>query len=431
MAVNSSEAFLTSISEGTFLKPWCYPNPFRKAGKEITDMLVVFGNDVIIFSDKAISFRDGAADLAWKRWYKRAVEESIDQLSGAYKVINSGVDIFIDDRASKAFPFALPDLTQRRVHLIAVTHPSREIGVRPALWTDFCFDGNVIGDGVPFSIGPTKIRNHHVHVFDGKILEVLLKHLSTASDFVQYLLWRFECISRCERLSFFELDLLAYGILGRTPTTWPQLPADNQDLSLNIRGCWEEYLKSEQLKARDEYNKKSYTIDRLIDHFHEEYIAGRNYHDKPQAFSSHEKALRIIGSESRFGRRIISEALYELLREEDRKTFWASTVASREVNGVRYVWLVYPKTPESMNIEIVERFLFQHLVDHIMVACSVFRPEILIGLLVPNIGVDTGSHMVVCFDGTIWTHNHQTRANELQKNGIFANLEASTTTHVF
>jgi hypothetical protein len=55
----------------------------RGSSKELCDALVVFGKHVLIFSDKHITFqKDKALDLAWPRWYRRPVVDSIRQLHG-------------------------------------------------------------------------------------------------------------------------------------------------------------------------------------------------------------------------------------------------------------------------------------------------------------------------------------------------------------
>jgi hypothetical protein len=56
MAVSASEAFLHSLAERTFLKLWTVPNAHRAPGKEISDLIVVFEDDIVIFSDKACEF---------------------------------------------------------------------------------------------------------------------------------------------------------------------------------------------------------------------------------------------------------------------------------------------------------------------------------------------------------------------------------------
>lgn len=66
--------------------------------KELADVLVVFGDDVIIFSDKHIAFQeDKDLTIAWPRWFKRAVTESAKQLHGAMSWLRRWPDrIFLD-----------------------------------------------------------------------------------------------------------------------------------------------------------------------------------------------------------------------------------------------------------------------------------------------------------------------------------------------
>jgi hypothetical protein len=57
-------------------------------GKEVCDLLVVFENHVIIFSDKQCSFFDsGDLQVEWRRWYKRAILKSAQQVWGAERWI--------------------------------------------------------------------------------------------------------------------------------------------------------------------------------------------------------------------------------------------------------------------------------------------------------------------------------------------------------
>jgi hypothetical protein len=86
-----SEKYLAGLADKTFLSLWSYPNLFidRKRGgkgdgKELTDLLVVCGDDIIIFSDKSIEWPEGVAfNFAWSRWYRRAIEKSVAQIRGA------------------------------------------------------------------------------------------------------------------------------------------------------------------------------------------------------------------------------------------------------------------------------------------------------------------------------------------------------------
>jgi hypothetical protein len=58
----TSERYLANLCEKSFLSLWSYPSIFRDQGKsgnasssdgkEVTDSIVIFGDHVIIFSDK-------------------------------------------------------------------------------------------------------------------------------------------------------------------------------------------------------------------------------------------------------------------------------------------------------------------------------------------------------------------------------------------
>src|SRR6202034_3009400 len=60
--VTPAERYLKALCDGTFLSLWSFPRIYRDQGKsgvlekEVCDLLVVFGNHVLIFSDKACAF---------------------------------------------------------------------------------------------------------------------------------------------------------------------------------------------------------------------------------------------------------------------------------------------------------------------------------------------------------------------------------------
>jgi hypothetical protein len=62
--ITETERYLARLADSTFLELWAYPNTFIDkrstpggTGKELADLLVVCGDDVIIFSDKSINCR--------------------------------------------------------------------------------------------------------------------------------------------------------------------------------------------------------------------------------------------------------------------------------------------------------------------------------------------------------------------------------------
>ena len=76
-----SEKKLAALGYQTFLRLWSYPNPYKlqSNGKELCDLLIVFDNHIIIFSDKDCVY--GNSDdpkVDWRRWYKRAIQKSAE-----------------------------------------------------------------------------------------------------------------------------------------------------------------------------------------------------------------------------------------------------------------------------------------------------------------------------------------------------------------
>jgi hypothetical protein len=131
----AAERYLAHLCEQTFLSLWSYPNVFRdalvpgaKIGKEVCDLLVIFEDRVLIFSDKDCAVpRTGSVQLDWSRWFRKAVSESAVQAHGAERYLRQFPDrLFLDRECTKPLPI-LPQITDRtRFHLIVVAHKIAE-----------------------------------------------------------------------------------------------------------------------------------------------------------------------------------------------------------------------------------------------------------------------------------------------------------------
>ena len=125
------ERYLQRLCDRSFLSLWSYPSTFRdqKAsgkgdGKELCDLLVVFGDDVLIFSDKSCSFPEtGDTHLDWSRWFRRAVMKSAEQVWGAERWLRDDPNrTFLDRACTQPFPLEIPPAHRTRVHRIVVAH---------------------------------------------------------------------------------------------------------------------------------------------------------------------------------------------------------------------------------------------------------------------------------------------------------------------
>lgn len=90
--VTDAERKLKLLCDRSFLSLWSYSGIYRDQGdtlrggdgKEVCDLLVVFEDHIIIFSDKDCVFpNSGDTKRDWVRWFKRAVLKSAEQVWGA------------------------------------------------------------------------------------------------------------------------------------------------------------------------------------------------------------------------------------------------------------------------------------------------------------------------------------------------------------
>src|SRR5262250_2609665 len=95
-----TERFLAQLCDRTFLKLWCYPNPFKADGKELCDVMAVFEDHVFLFFDRE-SRKFDAVDkdvgLTWDRWKREAIDKQIKTAAGAKSYIERQRDhVYLD-----------------------------------------------------------------------------------------------------------------------------------------------------------------------------------------------------------------------------------------------------------------------------------------------------------------------------------------------
>ena len=282
----SAERYLKQLCDRTFLSLWSYPGLFRDQGvaaqgigKEICDLLVVFENHVIIFSDKDCQF-PGTGDIKtdWNRWFKKAVYKSAKQAWGAVRWIKSNPNrIFIDQKCSQPFPLKLPDPEEASYHIVVVAHGCEErcraeIGGSGSLVINtkaigkdhYITDSN---NGIPFEIGDINPNRVFVHVLTDTSLDIVLKTVDTIFDFTSYLEKK-EAFLRCGKpiLAASEQDLLAFYLKDINDEGVHDfiVPSDAQGICIT-EGQWDDFQQRPERIAQIEINKISYAWDSLIE----------------------------------------------------------------------------------------------------------------------------------------------------------------------
>jgi len=197
------ERFLNHLARKSFLRFWSWPNLFRDQrnrggkgdGKELCDLLVVFGNDILLFSDKKIKFNaEKPLNIAWSRWAREAIRESVRQSMGAKRWLTDYQQrIFLNKECSERLPLELPKEDQAIFHFIVVSHGIEEAAAQHHGAPSFSFCRDITDDDhwdsnkcEPFVIGKVSSAEF-VHVFNEATIELVLNEFDTISDFINYL----------------------------------------------------------------------------------------------------------------------------------------------------------------------------------------------------------------------------------------------------
>ena len=336
-----SEQYLAKIADKSFLNLWSYPNTFidkRSAGKgdgkELCDLLVVCGDHILIFSDKSISWPSGEdTALAWKRWYKRAILKSVDQIRGAERWITKFPDrIFINSQCSQRIPITLPSPDRRKIYGIVVALGAGEacknffkastgsLLIHPDTKGEHHWTGENI---IPFVVGDVDPNGPFVNVLDDATLDIVLGELDTISDLTHYLAKKERLIRSGTLISAAgEEELVAYYMThmnssGEHDFTKP----DGKDLgeafvSFDV-GFYEGLMQNKQYQAKKEADKVSYVWDRLIEEFTNNMLAGTTIvpDGMPLALSEIERGIRHMALVPRYKRRLFGEAILDALEK--------------------------------------------------------------------------------------------------------------------
>lgn len=427
MGKSASEDYLEGLANRTFLKLWAIPNAFYAPGKELSDLVVPFGEDVVIVSDKASLYPVGKpAHIAWRRWRGRAIDEGVRQVGTAMqRIARNPEGIYTDARASSRLQHAAGVDAPRRFHLVAIARPSRDPQQVPSDWPGFTYT-DATSDR-PFEISPVRVGDATVHVFDGPTIDLLLDQLDTAPDFIAYLRGRAERLAEPGGYRFMERDLLAASLIGweDTPTGLPSVPP----LETAVPGIWNDYAGSDRAMRRLILDRPSRIIDRIIAQHHGEFAAGRVL-GGTASFRQHEHAMRLLAAESRFARRMVAHELHDILSEPDQSTFWASTIASPTYRDLRYLWLIHPDAPEEIDTRVADAVLQDYLEKHVLVTQALFPERLVMGIAVPSMQARDRLIAFALHDKSTWTEVDVRNALELRDLGILAELDASTRAHV-
>ena len=327
LGITKSEKYLANFCNKIFLSLWSYPNLYRAKGKELSDLLVVFGDQIFIFSDKTCKYPiSNNPDLDWSRWFRRAIAKSAKQLWRAEQWIRNHPErIFLDKDCRQVFPFNI-DTRKAKIHLVLVAH-----GVSESCKSYFgSGSGSLLirndikgldAHILPFVIGDIDPSKTFIHVLDDTTLDIVMDALDTVFDLTSYFSKK-ETLLRSNKIIFAtgEEDLLPYYMTKMKEGEHDFVFPENSDRIAIVEGEWKNFCNNPQRKAQLEEDKISYFWDELIEQFNKNALSATQYMVSAGGVKDSEKVMRFFASESRFARRILSKAVLGLIEKTPENT---------------------------------------------------------------------------------------------------------------
>ncbi len=446
--ITPSERYLRKLCERSFLSLWSYPNLFFEKGKELCDLLVLGGDDIIIFSDKNCHFPDtGDLKLDWTRWFRKAVSNSASQIWGAEKKIKQSTqNVFLDNLCTKPLPIPIELSSKTKFHLVLVAHGASKkcIDEKGGIGT-LMFHNEIKGcknHTIPFVIGDLDPSKTFVHVLDDAGLDILMENLTTVSDFTDYLTKReLFCRSNIKTYCPGEEDLLGFYLLNWDNEVTGVIEfkisenASNDLVNQIPSNYWEGLQENPQWIEKLKADQISYFWDDLINNISHHATSGTLRDATSAPISDTERILRILARESRLNRRMLSSVFVEAIRTTKEDKLRIRLVRPSEISkneGLFYVFLLYPKTEEyNSNHEKYRETQMEYLYDVCLIARLQFpEAKYILGMSktsgIPNYNK---SEDLFYFDCSIWDEELENRAKVRQKElNVFTDTKFTTST---
>lgn len=344
------EEFVNEIAYNSFFDYWCYPSPKDEYGdkKEICDLLILFGDNLIIISVKNYEFKD-----FYSRYFRRTIDKAVKQIYGAErKLLNKERDIFIKHPKREIERF--PKEKVANIHRVIIN----------------------LGEGVRFyPFNKATKDDKFITILDKEAFQTIVRELDTIPDFIEYLRKREELFAdktviilpRDENdfpvdtaKQFFEYaeqnfnpnekqnilvsgtehDILASYLMNER--SFPEY-IQSQEYNLmfvQLDGNWTDYNQRNQVKAKRDLDKNSYFLDELVKR---EVLT--NHND-----NSVELATAIL-SFNRFNRRVISNNFLQFYDayKDSKGNFLARRYADFDGVGIVFAFYTQEMQQEMVN----------------------------------------------------------------------------------
>jgi len=443
LGVTSSERRLQQLCQRTFLSLWSYSSVFRDQGrkngigdgKELCDLLVVFDNHIIIFSDKECDFPNtGDLQLDWSRWFRKSIYSSAEQIWGAERRLREHADlIYLDAKCTVPFPYELRFSENTKLHRVAVAHGASKrckqyFGGSGSLLINTLLKGksqHTEARELPnvFSVGILDEAKGFVHVLDDTTLELVLKTLDTITDFTDYLAAKEDIVSKYGIVAVGEEELLAVYLRHQNVDKKHYFPVgDEHDFIAVDEGIWNDFNNSQVRVSQIAADEISYRWDEMIEVLNKDILDDNLYSASHSSTSRHEEVVRWLAREPRLTRRILGQSLDYIINRTSSVHRGARIFKPLNGNEERpyYIFLAHPpyRTQTSVNYrEYREAFILN--------CCLVVKYKFptakhVIGIATEERGSKGRSYDVAYFNCDQWNKELYKQAEQfMDEEGLF------------
>ena len=367
------ERELRRLVETSFFGLWSYASVQRQirshgrlVAHEVVDLAVVFGNDLVLFSEKDIAFsKHPDINVAWGRWFRESISESVTQLRGAATKMTSGKHaLFLDTKCEHPLPF---DLSRKgiRVHLVAICRNSAEAArnyfakyesrdtVQSSTGTLTFHAGLREQDmrAQPFAVGDFDPSKTFVHVLDEESVQLLMTELDTGPDFLDYLKVRERAVRKQSLRAFHgEEDFLSVYLQNEDERGFGgfsspvQVTAVEMAPSLFVtEHMWTTHIATSEYQVHREVVRMARPWKETIDEFSKAILSATVAEGQDQPFPIHERAIRMMASENRVSRAALARMFEGIFRIAHASAVTVRITKSLCSPSRLYIFLLHPR----------------------------------------------------------------------------------------
>ncbi len=346
--ITPTEQLLAVLGELAFLNLWSFPNLCYADGKEICDLLIIYEDTVIMFSDKSSSLQANENEaLAWTRWHRYCIKEGFSSLHRAEKYLKNPTNkIYLDAKCEKLFPGKV-NPNSKFIKIVTTA------GYKYPLHLDSSMsyqDDSKIG-----SVG-LKNRDGYVHIIDHFSLNKVLKLFGTIEDFKKYISIKENLYRKDKYSAFSEFDFAAYIYhsywLSGESDGLSVGDLDAPDVEMLVVDGWFEFLlenadfdpKQHEKSSRWDYIIRSIGKQILNDNMDEVLTLNKSY-------SEQVKALERMAKENRGARVILSDQVNTFFKDKELSnlspnSYKACILSSPSSENTIYVFFVFGRVKD-------------------------------------------------------------------------------------